>query len=532
MLHAIRHVTLVFNPPGWYATVAQLRHSDTSRPFISLSMRALTRCVFLAFAVFLSACGDDVVAPAPTSPSFTANSTADLVGGDWALPYNPTWDRFSLWLPSPYDQYGIDLPAGDFDLDIEVSGGGVLTGIWSERYAHLNGVFIGPGGADAGPYAYFEDGRPLLRMVVRRIGFDGRETVAWQAPRNNDRSVSATIRVKGNARYIFSRGWGGELIFGYFIEGAKFSGSQYGRLTARRVGSPKLQVSCSPNPVERGGSTTCTASTEDPNARIDVEKWWFTGTDSRGQPVTYEQEDAPSGSWSGEMALSGTVHVRAAVNRTEPVEESTEVVVSNRDWSNETIQADVREVAYEAFPAAHRPPLPPRTPSHLGATWMAPLLLPRTDPGVVRYIQDDGPNSLLAYLDRIPMKAEALVLVSPAMQQGSDFYRMQRESSPEFSATPPCLRRNFDRYVALIRHHEGIPPNPESHAGVFVQELTNRSRVVEDIVGPNDSMNELQELWEDRLVEATNAAMQLADDPVDAKHPVPFGCEFNFSGRR
>lgn len=241
-------------------------------------------------------------------------------------------------------------------------------------------------------------------------------------------------------------------------------------------------MNCTPNPVVRGESTSCTASTDDANARIEVEKWWFTGTDSRGQSITYEQEDVPVASWTGEMALSGTVHVRARVNGGDSVEKSVNVAVTNRDWTSETIAYDVREVTYEEFPAAHRPPLPPRSPRHLGATWIHPALLARTDPGVMHYIHDDGPNSLLAYLGRIPMKAEALVLVSPAMGQGSDFFKAQREMSPDFAATPPCLQRDFGGFVELILHHEGLPPNPESHTGIFIRELTNQSAVVEDIV--------------------------------------------------
>lgn len=188
-------------------------------------MRSAQKCLYLASALFLAACADDLVSPDHPNPSFTTAGTenADLVTGEWDLPYEDTRPTGAFgWLPAPYDQYGIDLPAGNYDLQIEVSGGGVLTDIWSLRYAHLDGLFIGPGGADPGPYPYFTGGQRIMAMVLLRVTSDGRQFPIGQAPGSDDRSVSATVRVKGNARYMFSRGWGGEPLFPYSSQERNF----------------------------------------------------------------------------------------------------------------------------------------------------------------------------------------------------------------------------------------------------------------------------------------------------------------------
>lgn len=488
-------------------------------------------CRCLVFGLCLSGCGDIPTTPKQLTATLASGATenSDVLERAWELPYN----RDGLWGDiHSAGGYALDLPAGEYDLEIEVTGGVTVTGIWAPHASHINGVFIGPGGVDAGPYPYYPNATRSIPVSVYGYSRKGHVSPVWTAPPNTDRTATATVRVKGNARYYFTRSIDSSPLNPYHFQWATVTGNQYGRLTARRVRAAELILSCTPNPVVRGEETTCEATTDNPNARLEVEKWWFKGTDSRGQAFEYQQEDVPATTWTGVMALTGKVYVSARVNGAEPVEKSTTVTVTNRDWTAETISYNVREVTYEEFPATGRPPLLPRTPRDLGATWMSGTLLPRTAPGVMRYIQDDGPNSLLAYLGRIPLEAEAIIVVNPAMMPGSDFYRVQREMSPDFTATPPCLQRDFGRFRELILHHEGLPPNPESHSGVFIQELLNRSRVVEDVVGPNDKMPELQDIWEDRLLAATDAALVQADDPVDAAHNVRFGCTFNFSGRR
>lgn len=295
-----------------------------------------------------------------------------------------------------------------------------------------------------------------------------------------------------------------------------------------RIGQPEFILECADdfgraNTVTRGERISCALRTDPPGGQLEIEQWWFIGTDSRGQEYRYDQEDVPTGSWSGEMALSGVVHVRARVNGAAPVEKSAAITVTNRRWDNQTIKYHVQRVGLDDFPERRRPPLPPRDVRDLGRTYMEATHLSRSDPGVLKFIQDDGPNSLLAYLGRIPLEAAALVLVSPAMAKGSNFYRAQRVDPPAFSQTPPCLQRDFDRYVSLILHHEGYPPNPESHTGVFISELTPRARIVEDVVGPNDALHELQIIWEKRLEDATAQALVHAGDPVDDRFRIPFG---------
>ncbi len=55
--------------------------------------------------------------------------------------------------------------------------------------------------------------------------------------------------------------------------------------------------------------------------------------------------------------------------------------------------------------------------------------------------------------------------------------------------TNECVKSAFPRYVSLILAHEGLPPNPGSHSGVYLREFNaSAGRRVEALVLPSDEV--------------------------------------------
>lgn len=132
--------------------------------------------------------------------------------------------------------------------------------------------------------------------------------------------------------------------------------------------SGPLTVACVPNPVLRGEPITCEASTQDPEAELEVIEWQFTD----GQHVvTYEPPDVERPFWAGTMAVGGAVTVMATVDG-DSIEASTTVSVQPREWHDlEQLPAAVQQACplpgeTLVFPC----PLtyPPRVPYDFGST--------------------------------------------------------------------------------------------------------------------------------------------------------------------
>jgi hypothetical protein len=300
-----------------------------------------------------------------------------------------------------------------------------------------------------------------------------------------------------------------------------------------------LELSCTgdrpeENRVTRGQVLTCTASASAADAEIVVETWSFTGMDSRGQPYRYPEEaDGPvtGNPWRGKMAISGTISVRARINGGEPQEKSVQVSVDARAWEHEPVAAVVTRVGWEDFPVHRRPPAYPAQVKDLGRSVLGGRYLPFSQ-DVVEQISDYGPNHYLVYFRAIPIELEVKVLVHPELETQGDFWRRQLASQPAFERQPFCLRSQFGRYIELVLAHEGYPPNPESHSGVYIAEV---SRVagprVEGLVYPDIALQTMADDATATLDEVLAQAATAADRPVDERYGIPFGCSFNFDRR-
>ncbi|HST61802.1 MAG TPA: hypothetical protein VLK84_24090, partial [Longimicrobium sp.] len=240
--------------------------------------------------------------------------------------------------------------------------------------------------------------------------------------------------------------------------------------------------------VTRGEELSCQAKTGSASDRIEIETWSFTGTDSRGQPYRFpEKEDGAvaDNPWAGKMAISGTVTVKARVNGGERQEKSAVVTVVAREWEDAPIEARVSKVTYAELPVRRRPPAYPTQVRDLGRTDFAWALLDFNQ-DVFAQISDYGPNHYLVYFKRVPAEVIARVLVHPELETRGEFWRRQASSQPASSTRPACVQGEFDRYIALVLAHEGYPPNPQSHTGVFRSEFVRLAGPqVEELVYPD-----------------------------------------------
>ena len=116
------------------------------------------------------------------------------------------------------------------------------------------------------------------------------------------------------------------------------------------------------NRVTRGEEMSCRAKTGSAGNEIEIESWSFTGTDSRGQPYRFPEEEdgvVTDNPWTGTMAISGTVTVLARVNGGERQEKSANVTVVPRSWENAPVEARVSKVGLADLPEERRPPAYP-----------------------------------------------------------------------------------------------------------------------------------------------------------------------------
>jgi hypothetical protein len=143
------------------------------------------------------------------------------------------------------------------------------------------------------------------------------------------------------------------------------------------------------------------------------------------------------------------------------------------------------------------------------------------------YITDYGPNHGLAMYGRVPAELELGIMVHPEMETGGVFFR--RHPASNGGGGNFCVQTDFPTYVQLILAHEGMPPNPQSHTGVFLREFVVRARpAVEDIVFPNDALTSMNDMAEQRLTGIAAQADNTSDTEVDGHHKVPFPCNFKW----
>jgi hypothetical protein len=322
---------------------------------------------------------------------------------------------------------------------------------------------------------------------------------------------------------------------------------QYATSDVVRAGAtaPALKLTCTSklgeNRVTRGDTITCTASKDpvDASGELADVRWAFTGMGFK-YPDAEAGDEVPTGTtWKGKMVMSGTVSVKAKLNGSEQSASVSVDVQPRADFLEKRVEVAVRPGTLADVPGSARPADFPSGVRDLGrAVNMGGGMAydPKNNLAAVLrtvgIVQDGGPNHNLAYLEEIPLDASSIVVVHPALAEGTAFHQAQARESRVVSGTPPCLQSRFGEYIRKVAEHEGIDGNPNSHVGYFEQALNPlAARAVEPLVYHSSRLAEMAREWQRLLRPIVDSALVKSGDPLDDDHPIRFGCEFNFDSR-
>lgn len=275
-----------------------------------------------------------------------------------------------------------------------------------------------------------------------------------------------------------------------------------------------FDVSCSPSPVTRGESVTCTAASRDPGATVTVSQWMFE-TPDLSAPI---MEGTSAAQWTGVAAVGGTITVEGTINGQSAAGRGT-LSVAAREWNGpgDTVAYQVINVQPNGLP------VDPTNSAELGEYQpdARAFLPPSGHPQV-----SAGPNAGVFYFTQVPLNAEADVYVNyVAMQVGSDFYLRQTPNRHgQF-----CAQSDVPGFVPVVEAHEGLHLEPGSHAYVFRQQLNL-------LVPP--ATEALVGLSEDELLSKAAAAIsgptqQAATVATDVQfggtvQPAQYPCKFRY----
>jgi hypothetical protein len=217
--------------------------------------------------------------------------------------------------------------------------------------------------------------------------------------------------------------------------------------------TPKLVLSCAPNPITRGDPIRCDARAE-PAGTVSEMAWMF--ADSAGHTIT-----GPTGTvltWGGTMVVGGLMRVSGKVNGVASVD-SARVAVRSRVWAHRPLNAQER--GHGDLPA-------PNVVAADGEMAHTHVDQPSTVPA--HEIQD-GPNSGWVLVDSMP-EVQVTTHLNDAWTPGSVWYALQQGGvyvDPVSGGVGHyCRPREIPSLFTLARKHEGAGlPQHHSHVDVF-----------------------------------------------------------------
>ncbi|HEX8211305.1 MAG TPA: hypothetical protein VF584_14115, partial [Longimicrobium sp.] len=193
----------------------------------------------------------------------------------------------------------------------------------------------------------------------------------------------------------------------------------FARSEVVRVQPVRLKLDCTPNPVTRGQSITCTASKDPASApgELKITGWSFEGRARTDGDVT-------SNTWAGVMVNGGRIQVAGTIGEIAVRPEATRIKVDNRVWHDPVPPAQIRKVGC-SLPLTDECPLgsPPVYDRDLGQTKLYPesgLAIPYAE-------INSGPNTGWSYVSGsdAPIRFAALVIFlnEQLYDRRSDLYR-------------------------------------------------------------------------------------------------------------
>ena len=289
-----------------------------------------------------------------------------------------------------------------------------------------------------------------------------------------------------------------------------------------------FKVVCA-SPVDRGESTTCTASPTEPTARLEVVGWSFTSTDPQ---VAYTNvrgadEDPASTTWSGRMVVSGNVTVKAKVNGGAESEQSAAIAVSARNWTGKPIPAfPVNYIGQGSLPTE------PRRDKDLGQILFTGTTFAQVyGAGAIASVPSGGPNAGLVWVVSVPPFVDRADVSAneAALKRLSSFWYGQREHNPNlvFDNNVSCNRTVVTDPATLekIKIHEGTTFQDKSHSFYFKQAADALlGPAVEGLVATDA---DFIAKWNAAVSEVWTKASE-ASDRTDVVAKLNVGCNFNF----
>ncbi len=287
---------------------------------------------------------------------------------------------------------------------------------------------------------------------------------------------------------------------------------------------PKIVVTCTPNPVGRGESTSCTAEPEDPQTQtLTMSEWKFESSKLSG----IISESSTSTTWAGQIGTNGTVRALGDINGRQASGKTT-LDVTPRSWST---GADTAAFEHNNLGSGTLPILPVAWAS-LGQT--IPRAGAHTPSGSYEQILD-GPNKGVFYVTKVPVLGIVDVSVNyAALQVGSAFYNNQptKRKNRGGNLRPICAQADVMPFLPKAEAHEGVNLEANSHAGIFRTTLNQQvPQMTEGVVALND-IAKLNENAQTAAQPGINTAIiRSRDAPPESNGTVPaisVTCEFKW----
>ena len=287
-----------------------------------------------------------------------------------------------------------------------------------------------------------------------------------------------------------------------------------------RLGNVEFTVTCLPASVERAQTVACEMKVSG-GASLTAPEWEF-DSPSIGpfvsRPIRYpspSSSDAVSTTWSGVMALSGTVTGSAVVNG-QRVSEQASISVTPRPWRTAGIRAARPTVNYLGQGVL---PTVPTKDANLGQAAMGARLLTCPDPGVGCFFVPDGPNRGLGYYLSIPIALSLDVSINEAALAPNSPWRM---SFPSARSNGRCSRADIEgvNLRELVLQHEGLNPDvhQNSHTRIYRDAMDSTGVTIMEaaVIGGIPTVEDLF----NRAFSASSKEGLTIDDSTSRRNPI------------
>ena len=291
-----------------------------------------------------------------------------------------------------------------------------------------------------------------------------------------------------------------------------------------RLGEVEFTVMCLPSSVERAQMVTCEMKVSGGSA-LTAPEWEFDSpaiSQDLPRPIRYpgaSGSDAPSATWSGIMAVSGTVKGSVTVSGRRVSEQAT-ITVTSRPWRASGVLAARPAVVY--LGQGSHPPIP-LVSTDLGHAYFSAPVLTCSDARRGCVSISSGPNRGLIFSSAFPLSLGLEVSINETALASNSTWR---QSFPSSRINGRCSRSDVDgvNLRDLIVQHEGLNPDihPNSHTRIFRDAMDSTGVTIMEaaVVG-------LVPSFDDLVTQAYDAAYKDAkqiDDSTSLRNPARLPC--------